>query len=89
MAAAVIDEDGRLLGAFTDGDVRRSFASNRLNDDIAHHMTSSPLTIAPDALSTHALKVMNDHGVTVLFACRDERLEGIIHLHDILRAGVA
>lgn len=86
---AVIDEDGHLLGAFTDGDVRRSFASNRLNDDIAHHMTASPLTVTPDALSSHALKVMNDHGVTVLFACRDGRLEGIIHLHDILRAGVA
>lgn len=86
---AVIDDDGHLIGAFTDGDVRRSFANNHLNDDIRHHMTAAPLTIAPDALSTHALKVMNDHGVTVLFACRGERLEGIIHLHDILRAGVA
>ncbi len=86
---AVVDEEGHLIGAFTDGDVRRSFAGNRLNDDISQHMTVSPLTISPDALSTHALKVMNDHGVTVLFACRDRQLEGIIHLHDILRAGVA
>lgn len=86
---AVTDEAGMLLGAFTDGDVRRSFVSNRLEDDISLHMTTQPLTITPDALSTQALKVMNDNGVTVLFVCRDGRLEGIIHMHDILRAGVA
>lgn len=86
---AVIDEQGHLIGAFTDGDVRRSFASKRPDDDIGLHMTTSPLTIAPDALSTHALKVMNDHGVTVLFACTERRLQGVIHMHDILRAGVA
>ena len=86
---AVVDVAGMLIGAFTDGDVRRSFVSNRLEDDISLHMTTQPLTIGPDALSTHALKVMNDNGVTVLFVCRDGRLEGVIHMHDILRAGVA
>jgi arabinose-5-phosphate isomerase len=86
---AVVDADRRLVGAFTDGDMRRSFASNHLNDDITHHMTASPLTTTADTLSTHALKIMNDHAVTVLFVCRNDRLEGIVHLHDILRAGVA
>jgi arabinose-5-phosphate isomerase len=86
---AVVDGDEKLVGVFTDGDVRRSFANNRLEDDIALHMTKEPLTITPDAMSSHALRVMNDHQVTVLFACTERRLEGIIHLHDILRAGVA
>jgi len=86
---AVIDEQGRLVGAFTDGDMRRSFAGGNLDDGIARYMTPSPLTITPDTLSTQALKLMNDHGVTVLFVCTGDRLEGIVHLHDILRAGVA
>ncbi|PXA83381.1 KpsF/GutQ family sugar-phosphate isomerase [Nostoc sp. 3335mG] len=86
---AIVDEDGRLLGAFTDGDMRRSFAGNNLHDGIDRHMTPSPLTISADTLSTQALKLMNRHGVTVLFVCADDRLEGIVHLHDILRAGVA
>jgi arabinose-5-phosphate isomerase len=86
---AVIDDDGQLIGAFTDGDMRRSFASNQLNDAISHHMTLSPLTVSADTLSTQAIKIMNDHGVTILFVCKNSRLEGVIHLHDILRAGVA
>jgi arabinose-5-phosphate isomerase len=86
---AVLDDEENLVGAFTDGDVRRSFAANHLEDAIGQHMTTSPLTISPDVLSTHALKKMNDHGVTVLFACTGRRLQGIIHMHDILRAGVA
>jgi arabinose-5-phosphate isomerase len=86
---AVVDRDGQVVGAFTDGDMRRSFASNQLHDDIGQHMTTSPLIVPPHTLSTHALRVMNDHAVTVLFVCTDGRLEGIVHLHDILRAGVA
>jgi arabinose-5-phosphate isomerase len=86
---AVVDDHGFLVGAFTDGDMRRSFASNHLNDAISHHMTLSPLTVSADTLSTHALKIMNDHAVTVLFVCKDSVLEGVVHLHEILRAGVA
>jgi arabinose-5-phosphate isomerase len=86
---AIVNDEGELIGAFTDGDMRRTFASNHLTDAISHHMTLSPLTISADTLSTQALKIMNDRGVTVLFVCAGKRLEGVIHLHDILRAGVA
>jgi arabinose-5-phosphate isomerase len=86
---AIVDDEGRLIGAFTDGDMRRSFAGNNFDDGIARHMTPSPLAVAPDTLSTLALKIMNDRGVTVLFVCTGDRLEGIVHLHDLLRAGVA
>jgi len=86
---AIVDEEHRLVGAFTDGDMRRSFASTNLHDSIDLHMTLSPLTISADTLSTQALKIMNDRAVTVLFVCEGDQLEGIIHLHDILRAGVA
>jgi arabinose-5-phosphate isomerase len=87
--AAIVDGDGRLIGAFTDGDMRRSFTSNDLNDTISRHMTPSPLSITADTLSSHALRIMNARGVTVLFVCDGDRLEGIVHMHDLLRAGVA
>jgi arabinose-5-phosphate isomerase len=86
---AVVDEQGALVGAFTDGDMRRSFAGTNHGDAIDDHMTPSPLTVTADTLSTQALKLMNDRQVTVLFVCAGKRLEGIVHLHDILRAGVA
>jgi arabinose-5-phosphate isomerase len=88
-STAVIDQNGHLVGAFTDGDLRRSFASNHLHDDIEAHMTPSPLTVPPSMLSTEALRIMNDNAVTVLFVCDGRKLIGALHLHDLLRAGVA
>ena len=86
---AIVDAQGDVVGAFTDGDMRRTFASNDLSDGIERHMTPSPLTVTADTLTSEALKIMNDHGVTVLFVCAGNRLEGIVHMHDLLRAGVA
>lgn len=86
---AVVDEDNRLVGAFTDGDLRRSFTSQHLGDDIRHHMTATPISIVPETLSSDALRILNERAVSVLFVCENERLVGAIHLHDILRAGVA
>lgn len=86
---AVVDEHDRLVGVFTDGDLRRSFARERLGDNIRDHMTPTPITITPHTLSSDALRILNDNAVSVLFVCENDRLIGVIHLHDILRAGVA
>ncbi len=88
-STAVVNEEGELVGAFTDGDLRRSFASNHLHDDIASHMTPNPLAVTPATLSSDALRIMNENAVTVLFVCEDKQLLGAVHLHDVLRAGVA
>ncbi len=88
-STAVVNEDGELVGAFTDGDLRRSFATNHLHDDISAHMTPNPLAVHPGTLSSDALRIMNENAVTVLFVCEDKQLVGAIHLHDVLRAGVA
>lgn len=87
-STAVLDEAGHLVGAFTDGDLRRSFAANNLHDDISVHMTRSPLSVPPTMLSSEALRLMNDNAVTVLFVCDQNKLIGALHLHDVLRAGV-
>lgn len=88
-STAVVNQQGELVGAFTDGDLRRSFATNHLHDDISAHMTSHPLAVPPTTLSSDALRIMNENAVTVLFVCENERLVGAIHLHDVLRHGVA
>ena len=86
---AVIDDDGHLVGAFTDGDLRRVFASKNIGDDIREHMTATPISVPPDTLTSDALRILNDSAVSALFVCKGRQLVGVIHLHDILRAGVA
>lgn len=88
-STAVVDGDGRLVGAFTDGDLRRSVTSASLDDNIVRHMTVRPLAVGPEMLASEGLRLMNDNAVSLLFVCDDERLIGAVHLHDILRAGVA
>ncbi|WP_267414547.1 MULTISPECIES: KpsF/GutQ family sugar-phosphate isomerase [unclassified Sphingomonas] len=87
-STAVVDTDGNLVGAFTDGDLRRSFATQHLHDPIEAHMTPNPLSVPGSTLSTEALRIMNANAVTVLFVCDGAKLIGALHMHDLLRTGV-
>ncbi|MEN9874419.1 MAG: hypothetical protein RL186_1316 [Pseudomonadota bacterium] len=88
-ATGVIDADGRLVGIITDGDIRRNIGSDFVTRTAQDIMTHSPMTIAPDALAGEALAALNDKARTVLFAVDAAgRPMGIVHLHDLLRAGV-
>ena len=87
-STAVVGEGGRLIGAFTDGDLRRSIAAGSLEDPITRYMTRSPKSIDAGSVASEAIRIMNDSSVTVLFVCENEVLTGVVHLHDILRAGV-
>lgn len=86
----VADGDGRLAGIVTDGDVRRR-AARGLGGLVAREcMSANPLTIGPDALAGEAVALMNARSVTVLFAVdADRRPLGILHMHDLLKAGLA
>ena len=88
-ATAVVDDAGHLVGAFTDGDLRRCFAAHDPHDRIEAHMTPNPLSVPQTLLSTDAPRIMNDHAVTVLFVRDGPKLIGALHLHDLVRAGVA
>ena len=86
---AAVVEGGRLVGVITDGDLRRN-----LSDLMAHSAgevaTRNPRSIAPEALLSEALGVMNTHKISALFAVdEDGILRGLVHIHDALRAGVA
>lgn len=92
--AGTVDEEGRLSGIITDGDLRRNMDGllERRACDVA---TGSPRTIGPDALAQEALARMNANNsrITVLFVVDPDvpqpaRPLGILHVHDCLRAGV-
>lgn len=85
---AVVDKGDRLVGAFTDGDLRRCITVHDLKEEIARHMSLNPVTIDPDSLCSEALTVMNENAVSVLFVTRRETLVGIIHMHDIVKLGI-
>jgi arabinose-5-phosphate isomerase len=89
---SVLNADGRLQGVFTDGDLRRA-----LDDQIDIHkttidavMTTQCVTINANILAAEALHIMEEHAITGLMVVDiDDRPVGVIHLHDILKAGVA
>ncbi len=81
--------DGRLAGVISDGDLRRKMET--LMTSTAGQIASpDPVTITPDSLAAQALAVMNARKITALFVVDDQGCpQGILHLHDCLRAGVA
>lgn len=86
----VTDASGRLVGAITDGDLRRH-SEGLLDHTAGEVMTPGPKkAVPPDMLASEALAMMSDPppSVTVLFVVDDGRPVGILHVHDILRAGV-
>jgi arabinose-5-phosphate isomerase len=91
-ALGVVDAAGKLLGIVTDGDLRRAMGPDLLTrrvDDIMNHM---PRTIGPEALAEDALRDMNNatRPFTALFVVDETRMvHGILHIHDLLRAGLA
>ncbi len=83
----VAGPDGRLVGIITDGDLRRHM-QGLLDHTAAEVMTRNPRTISPDALAEAALAQMQENKITTLFAVREGRPAGILHIHDCLRAGI-
>ena len=86
---AALVSDGRLTGIITDGDLRRNL-DNLMSRSAGEVATRGPRTIAPEALLSEALGMMNTNKISALFAVDDDgTLRGLVHIHDALRAGVA
>jgi arabinose-5-phosphate isomerase len=84
----VVNEDGTLVGVITDGDLRRAFTRGFQDRPAVEVMGRSPRTIAPDELAQAALARMNAEGITSLFVLYEGRVRGVLHVHDLLRAGL-
>jgi arabinose-5-phosphate isomerase len=85
----VIDRNGRLLGVITDGDLRRNMGAGLLDAAVDQIMTRKAKTISPGMLTSAALEVINTSRITALFVVEKSKPVGIIHVHDLLRLGVA
>ena len=89
---AVVDEQQRLLGVFTDGDLRRALDDEDVNlrgATVAALMTRGPKTIGPDKLAAEAAQVMEKHQIHALLVVDDgQRVVGALNIHDLLRARV-
>jgi len=86
---AVTGGDGRLAGVITDGDLRRHMRDDLLQARVDDVMTASPKTVRPDQLASEALAVLNAAKITALIVVEADVPVGIVHFHDLLRAGVA
>lgn len=86
--AGVVDDKGRLVGVFTDGDLRRAIGIQPLDTPAASLMTTAPKTLGPNTLASEAVRLMNQFKITNLFIIENDRPIGIIHIHDCLRAGI-
>jgi arabinose-5-phosphate isomerase len=87
--AGVVDENNRLLGIITDGDLRRHMAPNLLTCAAADIMTSSPLVISATTMLAEALGILNQKAILALFVVDEmNRVQGLVHIHDCLRLGI-
>lgn len=88
---AIVDDTGKLVGVYTDGDLRRTLDRNLdiRSTPITEVMTRSPRTINPERLAAEAVQMLEQYKITGLLVTDDQqRLVGALNLHDLLRAGV-
>lgn len=86
---AVTEPNGKLAGVITDGDLRRHMGAHLLQTPVDAVMTASPKTVRPNQLVGEALQLLNASKITALIVVEAGRPVGIVHFHDLLRAGVA
>ncbi len=88
----IVDKGGDIAGIITDGDLRRHMRPDLMTIPVEEVMTKNPKTIAPGMLATEVMRESIDSSrpaVTVLIVAEGKKPVGIVHVHDVLRAGVA
>jgi len=85
----IVDGRGHVAGIITDGDLRRKMRADLLSASVDEIMTANPRTVRREALASEALEILNSAKITTLIVTDGARPVGILHMHDLLRAGVA
>jgi len=91
-ATIIVDDRGDLAGVFTDGDLRRLIAKRGvecLSCEVSGAMITSPVVITPEKLAVEAVRIMEQKEISAIIVVEDRRPVGILHLHELLKAGVA
>ncbi len=84
-----VDEKGHFSGMLTDGDLRRCLKSDKKNPKAYEIMTKNPITVDKELFASQAIKIMNDKKITNIFVVENNIPIGAIHIHDLLKLGVA
>ncbi len=85
----IVNSSGHVVGIVTDGDLRRHMRPDLMTALVDDVMTKNPKTIGADLLASEALEILNASKITALIVTNAKKPVGIVHLHDLLRAGVA
>jgi arabinose-5-phosphate isomerase len=90
LGVTAVVENGKVVGAITDGDLRRMLQRNTDFQGLkaADVMTCNPKTIAPQVLAVEALDMMRKKQITNIFVVENEEYKGVIHIHDIIKEGI-
>ena len=86
----IMSDDAKLVGIFTDGDLRRiiDLKVDLATTSVSDVMSANPKTIPQNMLAAEALTIMEKASITALIVEEEDHITGVLHLHDILRAGV-
>jgi arabinose-5-phosphate isomerase len=89
-ATAVLDQNERICGIITDGDLRRMIESTMDIDGLtaADIMSDTPKVIDSEALAVEALEIMRNNNISQLLVVKNSRYVGVVHLHDLIREGI-
>ena len=89
-AVSVVDDDGKLLGIITDGDLRRQLekSADIYGMKVEEIMSSNPFTVEKDRLAIDALKIMKDKNISCLIVTENAKAIGTIRLQDIIGVGI-
>ena len=86
---AVVDDQGKLVGIYTDGDLRRSIAKNIfLETPISELMSDKPVTVSSKVLAAELVAMMKQKRISAMLVVDDEKLVGALNMQDLLRAGI-
>ncbi len=85
----ITDARGQLVGIITDGDLRRHMRPDLLKAKVEDIMTANPRSCDPETLVSKALELLNSSKITTVFVVQGGKPVGVVHLHDLLRMGVA
>ncbi len=84
-----VNENNDFCGMFTDGDLRRCLNADLKNAKADDIMTKNPIIATPEMFASEAIKIMNEKKITNLFVVENNKAIGVIHIHDLLKSGIA